>query len=90
MIRSSLYNSTVHSDHSRASAESPPVIGGHLRHCLDYLRQAIICSADMTVEWAQVGPHGERVQIDGWGIPHRECKDVSVIDEWISKHRGPP
>ena len=47
--------------------------GEHVGHCFDYLRQSIICSGDMSLEWPKVEPDGRRFEVDGWGIPH-ECK----------------
>ncbi|OJD11649.1 hypothetical protein AJ78_07619 [Emergomyces pasteurianus Ep9510] len=59
----------------------------HVEHCFDYLRQAIQCSADSTIEWARVEKNGKRKEIDGWGVPHHECKDVRVIEEFIAQHQ---
>jgi mycotoxin biosynthesis protein UstYa len=51
--------------------------GEHVTHCFDYLRQTISCAGDMAMEWPRTEPDGERIAVDGWGIPH-ECKD------WVS------
>ncbi|OAX81478.1 hypothetical protein ACJ72_04183 [Emergomyces africanus] len=59
----------------------------HVEHCFDYLRQAIQCSADSTVEWARVEENGKRKQVDGWGVPHYGCKDVRVIEDFIAQHQ---
>lgn len=46
----------------------------HIVHCFDYLRQAIECAADMTIEWADLSdPHDPK--INGWGITHQQCRD---------------
>lgn len=44
----------------------------HFKHCFDYLRQTMMCTLDMTIEFAAKDPEtGEYVDhIDGWGIPH--------------------
>jgi hypothetical protein len=51
--------------------------GGHLSHCFDYLRQGLMCNADMGVEWPREEADGRRFAVDGWGVSH-ECKD------WVS------
>ncbi|KAF9000120.1 hypothetical protein BDQ17DRAFT_1327939 [Cyathus striatus] len=48
----------------------------HLRHCLDYLRQMVLCSADMTLE---EGDFTEReFDSDRLGAVH-VCKDWSAV-----------
>lgn len=62
----------------------------HLEHCFDYLRQSAMCCADTTVEWASpnAGPT-QKPLIDGWDIPHRQCKDWDRVLEFISEHEAP-
>lgn len=51
----------------------------HVQHCFDYLRQGIMCTGDMTVEWPRTEADGTRFAVDGWGVTH-ECKSwVSVL-----------
>jgi len=45
----------------------------HIFHCFDYIRQALMCAGDLTIEWPREEPDGRRFAVDGWGIPH-ECK----------------
>ncbi|KAK2785804.1 hypothetical protein FQN53_007385 [Emmonsiellopsis sp. PD_33] len=59
----------------------------HVEHCFDYLRQSIECSADLTVEWARVEEDGSRKDIDGWGVPHYQCKDLSVVEKYIRENK---
>ena len=49
------------------------------QHCMDYIRQLIMCRADMTVEWAAPYPDtlGNKDHIDGYGVPHTCTKWVS-------------
>lgn len=54
----------------------------HVYHCFDYIRQALMCAGDMTVEWPRTEPDGRRFAVDGWGIEH-ECKS------WVSFSRRP-
>ncbi len=57
----------------------------HMYHCFDYIRQALMCAGDMTVEWPRVEPDGRRFAFDGWGVPHL-CKDWVGRAQWISLH----
>ncbi|KAH9828457.1 hypothetical protein Tdes44962_MAKER02375 [Teratosphaeria destructans] len=50
----------------------------HVWHCFDYLRQAVMCAGDMTVEWPRTEEDGSRFAVDGWGITH-QCAD------WVSR-----
>ncbi|RYO81445.1 hypothetical protein DL766_004724 [Monosporascus sp. MC13-8B] len=54
----------------------------HLNHCWDYLRQNIMCSADVTLEWHR---YNELVET-GWGYEH-QCKDWDAIIDWVYEHR---
>jgi len=57
----------------------------HVSHCFDYLRQAIFCSGDMTLEWPkQDGPSSGAV-VDGWNIPHT-CKSPKSIADFMDEH----
>lgn len=49
----------------------------HLEHCLDYLRQGLMCAADTTIEWPLFVNHGFKDDgpITGEGIAH-QCRDV--------------
>ena len=46
---------------------------------MDFIRQLIMCRADMTVEWAAPYPDalGNEHHIDGYGVPHTCTKWVS-------------
>jgi len=58
----------------------------HLEHCFDYLRQSIQCSADMTLEHSVINKAGE-LDIDGWTVEHRQCRDYDAILNWTDKNR---
>lgn len=49
----------------------------HISHCFDYLRQAIMCAGDSTLEWPRIESDGRRFAVDGWGVQH-QCRD------WVS------
>ncbi|PNS17447.1 Meiosis protein mei2 [Sphaceloma murrayae] len=58
----------------------------HVHHCFDYIRQGIMCSADLTVEWPKEEPDGGRFSVDGWGIQH-QCKSWEGIRAWMEENR---
>ena len=62
--------------HEYMLAEEAALKLGHLKHCMDYVRQLILCHADMTIEGAAKypAPNGQKYHIDGLGISH-ECKN---------------
>ncbi|KAK4444362.1 hypothetical protein QBC34DRAFT_498378 [Podospora aff. communis PSN243] len=61
-------------------------VDNHVDHCFDYLRQAIMCSADMTLEKARVDPDGHRRRVDGWGTMHK-CRDWGRVREIVEERR---
>lgn len=58
----------------------------HADHCFDYLRQNIMCAADLTLEKARVDPDGLRRATDGWGTIHH-CKDWDKVMETMIDYR---
>lgn len=56
---------------------------GHVRHCIDYLRQSLICAADTTLE-----PIDEKLGgVTGFGN-QRKCRDIVAVIAWTDKCRG--
>ena len=54
----------------------------HLRHCFDYLRQALLCAADSTLEpWSE-----ELGGVTGWGV-ERVCRDYGELKGWVEERR---
>ncbi|PKK42869.1 hypothetical protein CI102_11916, partial [Trichoderma harzianum] len=53
-------------------------VDNHVEHCFDYLRQSIMCAADMTIEKARVDPDGHRRAVDGWETTH-QCRDWGKV-----------
>lgn len=82
MIRAASYNSAV----SEPSTDEITGSNNHLDHCFDYLRQAILCAGDTTIEWPAVDSDGQRRHFDGWGIPHWHCKSREDIDSFLNSH----
>ncbi|KAM0723823.1 hypothetical protein Q7P37_000813 [Cladosporium fusiforme] len=60
----------------------------HVYHCFDYIRQALMCNADLTVEWPRTEENGERVAVDGWGVTH-QCKNWDSVLDFMAKYRIP-
>jgi hypothetical protein len=90
MIRQAYYhplNPHMHGHDSRSPPSETARRTAHLDHCFDYLRQRITCAADMTVEWAKEEVDGSRRQVDGWGIPHRECRDMEKVEAFMERWR---
>ena len=50
----------------------------HMRHCIDMLRQAIMCSPDLTVEKKDHELGG----VNGFGITH-QCYDWKQLVHWV-------
>lgn len=69
---------------SARSGNLDEINNNHLMHCWDYLRQAIICAGDTTLEWIQAPPNN--TGSTGWGYQH-VCKDYSAIFSWATEHR---
>ena len=42
----------------------------HVKHCFDYLRQALMCAADMTLELLRPPQEGKIPGVHGWGVEH--------------------
>lgn len=55
----------------------------HMSHCWDYLRQAIMCHADTTLEWM---PNSGQHVSKGWGYEHR-CRDWDALYHWSGVNR---
>ncbi|CAD6446913.1 3ae1a250-aadf-473e-9b7e-67ae259eaffa [Sclerotinia trifoliorum] len=61
----------------------------YIGHCFDYIRQSLMCSADMTIEWAMEMPDGKPpFTIDGWGITHN-CRNWDDVLKWMAEHKEP-
>jgi hypothetical protein len=67
-------------------SDLPPMISPpHIRHCLDLLRQTLMCHADTTVEVNDVEAGG----VHGFGVKH-VCRDwdqlVRLTEDWHSRY----
>ncbi|KAI5927177.1 hypothetical protein F4810DRAFT_433128 [Camillea tinctor] len=61
----------------------------HIGHCFDYIRQAIMCAGDLTLEGLLKTPSGELgSSVDGWGITH-QCRSWDQAVSWTQQHKAP-
>jgi hypothetical protein len=57
-------------------------VGIHRDHCLDYIRQAIMCHGDATFETIN-----DQGVLDGMGGTH-VCRDFDLMFSWAYEHRA--
>ncbi|KAI2642061.1 hypothetical protein GGS21DRAFT_288435 [Xylaria nigripes] len=60
----------------------PKAEPGHVRHCIDYLRQSIMCNADTNLEPIDDNLGG----VTGFGFS-RKCRDIVRVMGWADKWR---
>ncbi|GME43824.1 hypothetical protein BKCO1_25000117 [Neofusicoccum parvum] len=59
------------------------LLGPHITHCFDFIRQALMCFADPTLEpflmedGVTLQPRGS----SGWGVTH-QCRDFNALVDW--------
>ncbi|KAF2209307.1 hypothetical protein CERZMDRAFT_100510 [Cercospora zeae-maydis SCOH1-5] len=58
----------------------------HILHCFDYLRQAVMCAGDMTLEQPRTESDGRRFAVDGWDIEHEHCRSWDAMADFVEKH----
>jgi len=70
----------------KTAFETKKLDNEHLGHCLDYLRQGVMCAGDMTLEpLLRLGT--EEVQVvNGWGVEHR-CRSFESMKGFAERHR---
>lgn len=62
-------------------SELPMMISpAHVRHCVDLLRQSLMCMADVTVEVKDEAAGG----VHGFGIKH-QCTNWGQLVDWTAK-----
>lgn len=54
-------------------------VAHHSAHCVDFIRQAIMCAGDISLEGKTEAP--------GFGSPH-ECVDYQAVLDWANEHSG--
>lgn len=83
MIRKSLYDAVANDPSFQSEL---PRLAHHWKHCFDYLRQVMMCNADVTLEGVDPGDTGLG-SVDGWGT-ERKCIDWQALKLWTERHRG--
>src|SRR6266496_4664220 len=62
-------------------------VAGHMNHCFDYVRQALKCGADTTLEWDLLDENGDsKGGAGGWGVPH-QCRDWDAVLDFAEEHQ---
>ncbi|KAL5401790.1 hypothetical protein PMIN04_013074 [Paraphaeosphaeria minitans] len=59
----------------------------HIQHCLEMLRQNILCTADVGVithQWIQQSPD----PFANFNTYHK-CRDIDAVEKWIHDHEIP-
>ncbi|KUJ18803.1 uncharacterized protein LY89DRAFT_706441 [Mollisia scopiformis] len=59
----------------------------HMIHCFDYMRQAIMCSADMALEGLETTFPDHNGGSDGWDSKHI-CKDYGQVIDYLESVRA--
>lgn len=57
-----------------------------MAHCFDYLRQAIMCAGDMTLERTAIEADGTR-SVTGWGDRHVCPRDFEAARAWTGERK---
>lgn len=59
----------------------------HTQHCLNYVRQMLLCAANVRLEPVKVGrgTGEEGLKVDGLGLEHR-CRDWSLIRKEVEEN----
>ena len=61
----------------------------HINHCIEILRQAVMCSADLTLERLDLentsSPFKPQRGVSGWGNVHT-CRDWARLVELVRQH----
>jgi len=65
-------------------------LGPHIEHCFDYLRQAVLCHADLSLEpWVEDdGMTRKPKGSSGWGTLH-QCRNWDNVLRWVDIHAYP-
>jgi hypothetical protein len=71
--------------------------GSHTLHCIDYIRESLMCNADMTLQGTDnylqyIKNNGHQCRdfaaVQGWVREHRWPGHRKYIDEWAREHKG--
>jgi hypothetical protein len=59
----------------------------HVEHCINYIRQGIMCSGDITLEGLDPEPEEGQSIIRGWDREH-VCRNWNEIEKWMHENRA--
>lgn len=64
-------------------------LGPHVLHCFDFIRQALMCYGDMTLEpWVDYdGVTLYSRGSSGWGTTHK-CRNFEELKGWVEEQEG--
>ncbi|RAK81695.1 oxidase ustYa family protein [Aspergillus fijiensis CBS 313.89] len=70
---------------SNPASEAPGVAMKHTDHCIDYIRQALMCHADLTpipIYWTEFDAFGSPTRYDtDWEVRHT-CRNFNRLYDW--------
>lgn len=73
--------SSAHEDPPSYEDHSSHASAPHVRHCIDLLRQSLMCCGDANLE-----PVDEELGgVTGWGV-ERRCRDYGALGRWAEEH----
>jgi hypothetical protein len=61
----------------------------HTGHCLNFLRQAVLCASDITLDPLIVNPDGTMTSTDGVGATHM-CRDWTQVWAYVMENQEGP
>jgi hypothetical protein len=68
-------------DMLRLGMRQPPIDTWHFDHCIDYVRQLLLCGGDMALAGEDL-PNGSTFL----NVPH-VCKNFDQVYDWLYEHR---
>ena len=77
-LRHGLYDTWNETQHSHMSLH-------HRNHCLEYLRQSIMCNGDTNVE-QRIVQEIRPAHTPGWDT--KRCRDYDALKDWAQKWRA--
>lgn len=64
---------------SHSRRDHPELLNVHTEHCFDYLRQAIFCAADTTLEHVDPELYGEKTALP------KKCRNMVKVQDWAER-----
>lgn len=83
-LRLAIQGKKPHGEHNLGSSGKEHWQENHSDHCLNYLRQTILCNADLTLE-EEFPEEGSHDVGEGLGAKH-VCRDWSLVHEYVERN----